>query len=376
MPRSLHFAAVLAGVWLTGLGSTCLGLTCLGLSACEGSGSDGGTGGAADARAPAGGTLADATPSPDAAPDAAPDALADARSGDDAGYERDPARLDLHGPCPPAIRFGGFKVEANEADGYTAIDGVVRDGVPPNVVPDDGGVDGDCRLLRARRLICEPTCEPGFTCDVGGLCVPMPVGQDMGPLVFRGLVEPVTLEAIQPGNTYFFTRLPHPGFVPGQVVHLTNTSGYLGPLALYGVGVPPIVSLADTWTLQAGEALTLGWQAPVEGGRARVLVEMNIDQHGLTPLTLVCDLPDTGQATLPVGATDALIAAGVTGFPSGRLTRRTADSFTDPGATRCVDFFVTSVRAMTVSVAGHVPCTRDADCPPPEVCDLLIQQCH
>jgi hypothetical protein len=105
-----------------------------------------------------------------------------------------------------------------------------------------------------------------------------------------------------------------------------------------------------------------------------VLIEMNVDQHGLTPITLVCDVPDTGEAVLPQGATDALIAAGVTGFPSGRLTRRTVDAFTE--ADRCVDFTVTSVRAVPVEVAGHVPCIGDDDCPPPQTCELLIQQCH
>jgi hypothetical protein len=45
-------------------------------------------------------------------------------------------------------------------------------------------------------------------------------------------------------------------------------------------------------------------------------------------------------------------------------------------ADRCVDFAVTSVRPVPVSVDGHVPCARDADCPVPQTCDLPIQQCH
>jgi hypothetical protein len=196
----------------------------------------------------------------------------------------------------------------------------------------------------------------------------------MGPVVFRGLAEPVTLTALQPGSTYFYTRLPHPGFEVGRVVQLTNTPGYLGPLALYGVGVAPIQAGDAAWSLSQGVPMRVRWTPPPADARSRVLIEMNVDQHGLTPITLVCDVPDTGEAVLPQGATDALIAAGVTGFPSGRLTRRTVDSFTE--AERCVDFTVTSVRAVPVEVAGHVPCTRDDDCPPPQTCELLIQQCH
>ncbi|MCK6573415.1 hypothetical protein L6V77_20230 [Myxococcota bacterium] len=298
----------------------------------------------------------------------------DAVSTPDADFERDPARLNLRGPCAAERRFGGFKVESNESEGYTAVDGVVRDGVPPGMVPEVAGAEGDCRLFRARRLVCDPPCSAGTTCGTEATCVPQPLGQDMGPVVLRGLVAPLELLPLQPGNTYFYTRLPHPGFTVGRVVHLSNTPGYLGPLALSGVGVEPVTALDATWTLVEGAGLTLRWQPPVMAYGARVLVEINIDQHGRSPLTLVCDLPDTGEALLPVPATDALIAAGVTGFPSGRLTRRTVDSSED--ADRCVEFAVTSVRPVPVSVEGHIPCARDADCPVPQTCDLPIQQCH
>jgi hypothetical protein len=298
----------------------------------------------------------------------------DAAAGPDADFEHDPARLTLRGPCPAERRFGGFKVESNETEGYTAVDGVVRDGVAPGSVPEVAGTEGDCRLFRARRLVCDPPCSAGTTCGADGACVPQPLGQDMGPVVLRGLVAPLELLPLQPGNTYFFTRLPHPGFTVGRVVHLSNTPGFLGPLSLFGVGVEPITALDAEWTLVAGAGLTLRWQPPAADFGARVWVEVNIDQHGRSPLTLVCDLPDTGSADLPVAATDALIAAGVTGFPSGRLTRRTVDSSEDAG--RCVEFAVTSVRPVPVRVEGHIPCARDADCPVPQTCDLPIQQCH
>ena len=28
-----------------------------------------------------------------------------------------------------------------------------------------------------------------------------------------------------------------------------------------------------------------------------------------------------------------------------------------------------------VEVAGHTPCTDDADCPAPQTCDLMLQSC-
>ena len=67
------------------------------------------------------------------------------------GLPIDPARVILDGPCPQESRVGGFKVEMNGTIGYTAIDGVVRNGVPPSSIADPTFEDADCRLLRRRR---------------------------------------------------------------------------------------------------------------------------------------------------------------------------------------------------------------------------------
>ncbi|MBU1068827.1 hypothetical protein KJ975_04580 [Myxococcota bacterium] len=291
-------------------------------------------------------------------------------------FEQDPALITLHFPCTEDLRIGGFQVQTNEDMGYTAVDGVVRDGIVPGQIPEVALTEGDCRLLGRRNLFCDPACNPGFTCGFEETCVPMPLGQDMGTVVLRGLVERVALKALQPGSSYSYTQLPHPGFEVNHVIQLRTTSGFLGPLELYGVGVSQLVPTTSAWTLAAGQDLIIEWTPPPEGARSRILIELNIDQHGLTPLNMSCNLPDTGSATIPAVIVDALIAAGVTGYPTGRVTRRTEDSFTSTQG--CIDFFVTSVRTMTVQVAGHTPCTSQDDCTPPEVCDLdpMIQQCY
>lgn len=292
----------------------------------------------------------------------------------DTDYETDPALLDLRGACPLATRLGGFKVEANESVGYTAIDGIVRDGVVPSQVPLEALVEGDCKLLRRRRLVCDPACESDQTCGFDETCIPMPLGQDMGVATFRGLVKLVTIGPIQPGNTYFYSRLMHPGFTAGEVVQLTTTPGFMGALELYGVGVSQVVPTEETWVITEGQPLVIHWTPPPAGARSRLYLEINIDQHGITPLNLVCDLEDTGEGTISQALIDAFVQAGVTGFPSGKVTRRTADTTTtDEG---CVEFFVTSVRQTAVEVTGHIPCTSDANCPEPLHCNLLSQQCE
>jgi len=291
-------------------------------------------------------------------------------------YEQDPTKITLHGACAADVRLGGFQVQMNEDMGYTAVDGVVRDGVMPGTIPEVVMTEGDCRLLGRRNLFCDPACDPGFTCGAEETCIPSPLGQDLGTVVLRGLVERLALPALQPGNSYSYTRLPHPGFEVNHVIQLRTTTGYPGPLELYGIGVSQLIPSTSAWTLTRGQDLVLAWTPPPTGAMSRIYMEINIDQHGLTPLVLSCNLPDTGSASIPSAIIDGLMDAGVTGFPTGLVKRRTEDSFTAPQG--CVDFFVTSVRNMTVEVSGHTPCTSPDDCTPPEVCDLdpTIQQCY
>ena len=310
---------------------------------------------------------------PDTGPDTAEDTATDT-APDTTVEPIDPSRVILDGPCPQESRVGGFKVEMNGTIGYTAIDGVVRNGVPPASIADPTFEEAGCRLLRRRRLVCEPPCAPSQTCDVGATCIDAPLGQDQGQVTFAGLVAPVTLSPLPPGSTYFFTRLTHPGFADGDLIRLTSTAGYLGALELYGVGVSQVAPTEPLVVVTEGQPLALAWDAAAPDARSRVLVELTIDQHGLTPVTAVCDLPDTGSAVIPSAVVDGLVAAGVTGFPSGRVTRRTVDSVTVAG--QCAEFVVSSVRDLQLEVTGFVPCISTADCPSGTTCTLAIQQCQ
>jgi hypothetical protein len=66
--------------------------------------------------------------------------------------------------------------------------------------------------------------------------------------------------------------------------------------------------------------------------------------------------------------------AGVSGFPNGKLTRRTADSaLLEQG---CVDLVVGSPRVADVSIAGYTPCNASAECPPGQSCNAALQRCE
>ncbi len=314
------------------------------------------------------------TPPPDAEVDprdaeVTPDVM---HNGD---FERDPSRITLRGACPQEDRIGGFSVQMNEDVGYTAFDGVVRNGIIPNAVRDVTAEENGCRLLRRRRLTCDPPCSPGETCGVTQMCVPSPVGQNMGPVRLYGLARNIDAMPQQPGQTYFYTRLPHPGVEVGAVVQLTApTPQYFAPLEMYGVGVRAVVPLDAEWVLTEDQPLVVHWEPPAEAAPTSVYIELNIDLHGLTPLLLVCDVPDTGTATISASMINGFIAGGVTGFPEGRVTRRTGDSITRPEG--CVDFTLYSTRRVELEVTGFIPCTGPAECPAPLTCDVAIQQCR
>lgn len=256
--------------------------------------------------------------------------------------------------------------------GYSAVDGTVKNAVTPSGVPTEAASEGGCRLLQKQRLFCDPPCDPSSTCGFGGTCVPAPLGQDMGALTFRGLVKLVQISATQPGNTYFYTHLSNPGFAPGEVVQLTSTPGYMGALELYGVGVSPVT--AAKLVLTQGSPATVTWDAPTTNMRSQINLEVNIDQHGVTPASLACDFEDTGSGIIPAAIVDGLIALGVTGFPSGSVARHTVDSIVV--ADQCADFAVTAVRQLGIEVTNFIPCTSTENCPDGKTCNLNIQQCQ
>jgi hypothetical protein len=281
------------------------------------------------------------------------------------------AFVEPRGACADEARVGRFFVEAREEQGV--VQGAVADGVVPSSIPTVGLEEGDCRFLERRNLSCTPACVGSETCGEDGACVPYPRQLDVGSVEITGLFESLALEPQAPGNTYFAPDVANPPFDPGaEIVLFARGSVDVDAFALFGVGSPPLEGEL-TWTLEEGADLQVSWSAGATS-RARVYLELGIDQHGASPVTLACSFDDSGAGVVPASVVDALIGAGVSGFPSGRLLRRTVDSVdTSVG---CVDLVVGSPREASVSVAGFTPCDEPEDCPEGLVCDLEIELCE
>jgi hypothetical protein len=276
----------------------------------------------------------------------------------------------FRGACPLADRVGGF-VLAMEPD-YTAFSGAVADGVVPSTVLEPVGEGDGCTLLRRNNPFCDPPCQPGTTCDFDGACIAYPANHSVGTLALTGLTHgEVTVEPVMPTFDYFSTELMHPAFAPGAAIGIEASGGDYSAFTLHGEGVAMIEPDAEALEMRKDQPLTITWAASEGAGQVRV--ELNIDQHGLTPVKLICEVEDTGTLTIPAALISQLIAFGISGFPSVQYYRQTVDSIDlEPG---CVEFAVRSHRQTLLSVEGHIPCNKPADCPDGQVCDLPTQTC-
>ena len=284
----------------------------------------------------------------------------------------DPSVVPLDGVCTFASRWGSFYVD--ETLDYAYVTGVVNDGVVPISILTNVTSDGECTIWRRENPYCSPSCEPGFTCDFDGTCIPYPVGQDIGTVTVDGLVQPSSMEPLQPGNTYFDVTLPNPPWAPGDLVTLDIEGGVFEPVRLHGVAPEPLDVVSSSWAIQQGQPFTLAWDPPEDGARTEVVLSLSIDLHGVTPSSVECRFADDGEGTVSASVLETLMSYGITGFPMGNVVRRTADSAPIGGG--CVDLIASSTRFGDVTIEGYTPCNRDEECPKGQTCNEELQRCE
>ncbi len=278
----------------------------------------------------------------------------------------------LGGACELAVRAGVFVVEAGR---FGSVAGSMASGVVPVTILEETVTEGDCRLMKRNNPFCSPPCSSGETCDFDGSCIAFPETLDIGDVVIDGLAEgSVTMSAVPPGNNYFNTSVPNPPFAPDTTLRLsTSDSPAQSATTLFGCGFELITGTAE-WQVAPGEDLEINWEAPTTPDPlVSVSLEMNVDQHGNSPVILQCEFDDDGAATIPASVIDALLEAGVTGFPNGVLRRRTVDSVSTNSL--CMEFEVSSKFVPDVTVDGHTPCSSNADCPDGQTCNVAIESC-
>lgn len=274
------------------------------------------------------------------------------------------------GSCAIDKRLGRFAVESQKDFGV--VQGAVLDGVVPAAIPELVAERDGCKLWRRRNLACSPACVSDETCGEAGKCIPYPRQTSVGEVVIEGLTRGVTMAPQMPGAVYFAPGQDNPPFAPSATVRLAASgSTMFGAFELFGRGSEPLLE-EPTWVLEQGKALELSWPPGTE--LTSIFVELTIDQHGSSPLSLVCELPDTGKGSVSAELVEQVIESGVSGFPNGRLQRRTVDHVDSQQG--CIELSVGSARAAKVRVAGFTPCKTDAECPSGLTCDVTQERCH
>ena len=276
---------------------------------------------------------------------------------------------DLGGSCGYADHLGRFELAHWDGpdEGFATVTGAVLDGVIPITVLEEVASEAGCTLWRKNNPFCEELCQPDEACNHDGECEPYPMAQDLGPVQVDGLAVPLTLTADGFGN-YWDTSVGYPMFEPGAHITLTAADRF----ELRGLGVERIEVAEPNWLLEPGVDMPVSWTVPTVPGR--VAITFNIDQHGTSPLTMICELPDTGSASIPAALLGPMVDNGVSGYPSAWIRRRTADRVAISDG--CTDLLVYSHRAVDMAVEGYTPCNGDLDCPDGQHCDIERQICE
>jgi hypothetical protein len=282
------------------------------------------------------------------------------------------------GACPSDSRVGGLKIDVR-AD-YPAMSAEYADGVVPAEIwfAVDGGAIGDCFLEQRFVPICDEICGPTETCDHDGTCIPYPTSHSVGTIAVTGLYEEISIEPVgaDGAEMYSYVGLEYPFFDPGDgiVAQASGDAADFGGFTLAGRGVELIDLLDEEPILLKEQDLQVDWTPGQIGASVQFLIK--IDQHGQSPIRLVCETADTGGYTIPAALVDWLIGAGVTGYPSLTIARRTVERTASPDvAGGCIDFEVVSALTRTILVEDHIPCQGDWECPEGMVCDEAIQTC-
>jgi len=163
--------------------------------------------------------------------------------------------------------------------------------------------EGDCTLLVAAELACDPPCDWDRYCGAGGACVPTPQAANAGALVVAGERSAKTLTFAD--GFYSQAELPATD-VTGPVAATAAGAAVAGfALETAGVGAPDFDLPEDgRLTLVDGEDYRITW-TPAPRGVVQLL--LNSGWHGAPPVaTLVCEVAaSAGRLVIPRAIVEA-----------------------------------------------------------------------
>ncbi len=186
-------------------------------------------------------------------------------------------------------------------------------------------VDGGCRLLDRAAPECTPSCnQQTEQCNLSEDCEPLPALQDIGPLTISGLNYEAVLTPNANNDYSKFDFPQEPLFGEGALISATASGGPFGVLQMQGRGVAEIVMTEPPASISKGASLELAWEA--SEGPGEIFVQVSLENHATTPLTIQCTVDDTGGISVPQNFVDQLLEAWVAGTVVATVQRRTVDA--------------------------------------------------
>jgi len=303
----------------------------------------------------------------DVQPPSQPDEKAPDAS-DGPGMDQQPIEYAV---CDPGINVGGFRIDLAAdnpvAKQFSSVSGKVENGVVPLNVPLMEDSAGDCQLLKSPSFSCDPSCSANETCGPDG-CVPYPEGQDVGTVSIMGLKVPLEMTPSASSKSYSnpaSAMLPHPATDVGANIVL-SASGGTYEFEIRGVGIAPIKVAEEPIRVAANQPVVVSWDAAAAGAPSRVVLNLNIDNHGSTAARIRCETADDGEAEIPASLVDALLEKGFSGYPT--LAIRRQFSSTASIAPGCIELLVVSELVSDVQIDGLTSCGDNADCEAGQTC--------
>jgi hypothetical protein len=284
-------------------------------------------------------------------------------------------------PLPDAVGTFTIKLVPTSATGtpaQTQVAGVVREApLPEGTIWTVIATSGGCKLVLPTIPFCDPVCATDETCTLGATCKKTdPTHHSVGTVTIDGVGTTTTGTTVTMNPTAAMTytvanvaTLSYPPFAEGAAVHLAAAGADYPAFTIDAQGIAPLAMGTSTSNLAPDQPVTLTWTPPAQTGNSRILVNVDISQHGTTKGQIVCDVDDNGSLTIDASLVTRLIGLGVSGFPTIGVTRQASSSATiTPGR---VDLLLVSTTELEVTVTGFTSCHSDTvatDCQPGQVC--------
>ena len=259
--------------------------------------------------------------------------------------------------CAPWDQVGRFEIFSDPMGSW--VTGIVHDAVSAHdLILQPKETEGSCTLwMGINPNFCDPQCLSDEECGEDGVCHAAPQRKSVGVVTVDGLKEPLELTANfqLEYKTWDFVGAP---YEVGSAITLSASGDEIEGFVLTGTGVPPLELDDLEWIITPGQPLEINWVP--EDGPWEIWFQLNVDQHGLTPVTLRCVLEDTGSYTVSAEMIDLLIEYGASGASKGRVHRRTMDSA--QVSEGCIEVEVFTWQQVSPKCVD-CPCTTPGQCP-------------